>query len=260
MGVVNLNTVGMGVDWGSPVYSKDFGTLGAQDLTSSPTFDTHWTAGHTAAASPFAIVNGSGIQCKPNNGTNWTDSASWTAPYVSAAVSNLLGFTPGRHDWLALILKQSVDSEALFGGSEIFDCMLNYGTSHAGLQNYRNETRTYIATAYNGSGHVRTYGGSQTGGAGTARGAYSRVLELQIRGGLVRSYFGTVMPSAPGTLTENPATPNYASIENNDPSDAIQYDPATDVVAFSCYNFNGAAKTITWEQLDIYHIDMGAVT
>jgi hypothetical protein len=246
-------------EWGSAVYSKDFSTLANQDLTVTPTFDTHWTAGHTSAAAPFNITNGSGIVCKPNNGTNWTGSGSWTAPYVSAVVADLLGFTPDVHDWLAFILQVSVDSEAT--GGTVTDIQLNYGTSHAGLQSYRNETRSVIAGSYGGSGHVRTYAGSQSSFAGPPNAAsFQNILEAQIRGGIWYSARDrNAFPSEPSVLT-TPSTPDkHTSVEDNDPSTVEVYDPSTDVVALSAYNAAGGTKTITFERLDIYHIDMSGV-
>lgn len=250
-------TVGSNLGSWQLKYSRVFGDLGSQDLTSSAVFDTVWTAAHTSAASPFNITSGAGIVCKPNDGTNWTGSSSWTGPYVWAKVSDLIG-TFTKDDWLAFIVRLSFDSTALFAGAQIVDTMVNYGTTD--LQNYRNETRFNITTSYGGGGHVRTYAGSQTGGTAATHSAAATALELQIRGGKVRSFFhtGGSMPSGPSIGTPNPTTGDEASIENNDPSDSTQYNVSTNRVALSAYNFNSSGRTITWQQIDIWKIDMSA--
>lgn len=238
-------------------YSKDFATLGDQNLIATPAFDTFWSAYHTSAAASFAAVHNTGVVFQPNNGTNWTASGSWTAPYIAAKVSDLIG-AYSRNDWLAFIIEFAFSDYTV--GSTLTDAQLNYGAGVTGLQFNRCERRFNVGADY-GGGSVATYNNSQTAlNPAVPFVAPQTALELQIRSGIVEVFGGTAFPTAPNKLTPfRPTESPYPVEQRSAGGGPNNFDPATDCFAFSAYNFSGGNRVVTLKKLDIYRVDMSAV-
>lgn len=253
-----------GLAW-SKAYDKAFTTYSTQNLKVTPGYDTHWTGRATTRADTMSIGS-AGVSVAPTDGTNWTAGAgSWDAPYVEAAIADLLGFTPDRRDWLALILLCSLSSEANPEANELLDIQLNYGSGHTNLNNNRVEQRSNFGTRFVGGtgthvGYVRTSGGTQVGASSVDTAAsFKTLLELQIRGGQVFGFYGRgAMPTAPGTLTAFTADTDFPLDPKGPDSTARAFDPVSDVVALSAYS-QGSARTVRFERLAIWHVDIAGV-
>jgi hypothetical protein len=208
----------------------------------------------------FELQSGTGLVMFPANGTNWTESAWWTAPYVSAPVADLIGGTPDG--WIAIVAEGTMDSTALLPNNHspsqgaTVDMQLSYGPSHAGLQTYRSEQRTAILEDRYLEPVVQTYDGRQLG-LHHEDTVFDSVVELQIRDGEVRNFVGTSLPT---TDPEDGMRELSAAHEGRygylldapGPGEEYAYRPATDVISLSAYNWLGSNRTIIWKTVEVW--------